>query len=432
MSEEWSRKALGLIEANPDQFMMVFDDTLTLMWIGTGVRNLLGFDGEDKIGRQAWDLIHANDFHLFDQASRAQMTSRSGNYDDGLRRRTLELRLKAFDGTWIRCQLRPCAANVSPFMAAFDVTLRPGRTLFEHAADMLGTDTSLDEILGGLAAAVDESLPRCITSITIGSRNVDRDGVTTPWLPPELVFGRGKGSAVRLMQYRDLDGTAAASTRRISAASAWLVPVMLPGEPRAVGALITLNEILDPPPIDVDQILRPIARLAGVAAHLHTSRAELQHLVATDPLTGVANSRRIEDWSEDFAEMNNIAIARFELLPLRAGSEGLSDRDIEFVMIEVSRRIGSTLRPGDVVARGRGLEFIVVLGGILARMEGERVIQRLRGLVERPIGVGGKIVDIGVDAGLELRQGKEQLDDVLSRAASEMALGGHSRTPVGW
>jgi GGDEF domain-containing protein len=432
MSDDWSRKALELVEGNPDQFMIVFDDTLTLMWIGTGVRNLLGFDGDDKIGRQAWEMVHANDFHLFEQATRAQMSSKP-LHDEGLRRRMIELRLKASDGTWVRCQLRPLASNTSPFMSAFVVTLRPGRTLFEHAIDLLGTETALDDVLTALAAAVDESLPRCITAITIGSRNVDRSGFTPPWLPADLIYGRAKVSTIRLLQYRDLDGTAAASSPRISAASAWLVPVMLPGEPRALGALITLNDILDPPPIDVDQVLRPVARLAGIAAQLHTSRAELQHLLATDHLTGLTNSRRIEDWSDDISKMNNIAIARFELMPLRAGSEGLTDREVDFVMIEVARRIGSTLRPGDVVSRGRGLEFVFVLGSILARVEGERVIQRIRGLVERPIGVGGKIVDIGVDTGLELREGTEELEDVLSRAAQEMALGAsRASAPSGW
>ena len=101
-------------------------------------------------------------------------------------------------------------------------------------------------------------------------------------------------------------------------------------------------------------------------------------------------------------------------------------------MLEVARRISSTLRPGDLVARGTGCDFIIVLGGIVARMEAERVTQRIRGYVERPIGVAGRIIDVALDVGLELRQGGEDLAEVLRRASSEMSSAIRANSSQSW
>lgn len=415
MSNEWSQRALEVIEQQREQFIILLDRSLRLMWIGDGVHDLLGWEGDDKIGRDARAFVHSNDFLLLQQAQ-----FQSNQFP-------IEIRLKGANDEWCPCSLRRLSTTDprTAMYTAYLVSPRRRRSQFELAVDLLGTDTPLDLVLSGLAASVNALLPRTKASIMIGTRTVDATGPSEPWLPPEIVYGNPSHPMVQLITMNDSNRAFERAFRQHAASSAWVVPIHLPSEPRVIGALACLNNILDPSPSEVEEVLKPTARLAGIASKLHTSRAELEHLVATDPVTGLANHRRIDDWITDVGPDVQQVILKIDVLPWASRDERFAARDVDFILVEIARRIASSLRGRDFVTRGEGRDFVVVLSGIVTRADAERVVQRIRTFAERPVGVAGRIVEVGLNMGIETRLAGEAIDDVLLRVASKM----HSADP---
>lgn len=89
------------------------------------------------------------------------------------------------------------------------------------------------------------------------------------------------------------------------------------------------------------------------------------------------------------------------------------------IIITVARRLRGLTRPGDLVARVGGDEFVVVFAGVdleQARTLTARVVESLN----RPAEVGGTQFDLGASVGLAARFAGGCADEVL--AAADAAL----------
>jgi diguanylate cyclase (GGDEF)-like protein len=132
-------------------------------------------------------------------------------------------------------------------------------------------------------------------------------------------------------------------------------------------------------------ILLVIARMAGLVRRIDEQSRQLQHLSRTDPLTGAAN-RRVLD------ERLRLAVARLQRDGV-AFAFGMLDLDHfkdyndtrghtagDALLVEVVRRWHAALREVDLLARYGGEEFAILLPGC-GRDEALAVTERLRAVV---------------------------------------------------
>jgi two-component system cell cycle response regulator len=158
---------------------------------------------------------------------------------------------------------------------------------------------------------------------------------------------------------------------------------------------------------------------------------QLRNMSLTDPLTKLASRRLVEEnldrvvagctRHQEYCAVMLINLDHFNLINERFGYDAGNA-----VLIEVARRLHSTIRSNDIVGRMGGDEFIV----LLERLEtdtgvtGDRVLQianKLIKLINMPIAVNSKGLHVSASVGIRLL-GFEQINTatVISEADSAM------------
>jgi diguanylate cyclase (GGDEF)-like protein len=146
-----------------------------------------------------------------------------------------------------------------------------------------------------------------------------------------------------------------------------------------------------------------VRRVRRSNAELRSSNAELREAGARDPLTGLANRRHFQQAME---QQGAQARVRGEPDTLRGGLllldvdhfKAINDRHGhaagDAVLMEVARRLDTTLRPGDLRVRWGGEEFLVLVTGLpdapeaaLARLE-DVAIRLLQAIGAEPVRTG--------------------------------------------
>lgn len=180
-----------------------------------------------------------------------------------------------------------------------------------------------------------------------------------------------------------------------------------------------------PSTVDPEELalrLSALIRRTRAAEERRLSLRDSLRLAMTDPLTGLHNRRYA------LAELGQIAAAahrdatpfalllidldRFKSVNDRFG-HGIGDQ----VLTEVARRLSANLRPGDLLARIGGEEFLLALPAI-GLTEGRAIAQRLcDGVRAVPIPVpGAPPLVVTVSIGLATGQGGETIDRLIDRA----------------
>jgi len=146
---------------------------------------------------------------------------------------------------------------------------------------------------------------------------------------------------------------------------------------------------------------------------------EISRLLVTDPLTGVANRRRLEEVLDTEIQrcarhdrescVAYVDIDDFKTINDRHGHQA-GDR----VLQEVARAMANHLRANDTIARYGGDEFVLVLPETSSKQV-TQLIDRIRGLIGE-LAVPGISLKPHVSAGIAACQPGETADSILKRA----------------
>jgi diguanylate cyclase (GGDEF)-like protein len=153
---------------------------------------------------------------------------------------------------------------------------------------------------------------------------------------------------------------------------------------------------------------------------------DLSHRAFHDALTGLPNRTLLVDRIQHAlarAERNPEAVAVLfvDLDRFKPINDVLGHDVGDDILIEVSRRIESSLRPGDTVARLAGDEFVVVLEDITSRAEAAHVASRIVEELNRPYEVVGDRVTMTASVGIAFgTPGEVDAEDLVRRA--DMAM----------
>ncbi|MEO0981371.1 MAG: PleD family two-component system response regulator [Pseudomonadota bacterium] len=178
-------------------------------------------------------------------------------------------------------------------------------------------------------------------------------------------------------------------------------------------------------PIDEQELLARIQTQARRKRYIDILRRRVDlgmELAVTDPLTGLHNRRfmtaQIEKWIKR-SEIDGapISVVALDIDHFKQVNDRFGHAAGDEVLREFAHRLGANVRPGDIVCRQGGEEFVVVMPEAKAEtalMVAERV---RRAVAAEPFVVDDKSMKITVSAGVSTTIGEgETSSDLLSRA----------------
>jgi diguanylate cyclase (GGDEF)-like protein/PAS domain S-box-containing protein len=122
--------------------------------------------------------------------------------------------------------------------------------------------------------------------------------------------------------------------------------------------------------------------------------AELKEIAHHDPLTKLPNRLLLADRLHQAIGQSRrlgtrVAICYLDLDGFKAINDSLGHAMGDRLLIEVSDRLGATVRGGDTVARLGGDEFVLLLAGLGDDEECRNALERLLAIVSAPYGIAG-------------------------------------------
>jgi diguanylate cyclase (GGDEF)-like protein/PAS domain S-box-containing protein len=188
---------------------------------------------------------------------------------------------------------------------------------------------------------------------------------------------------------------------------------------------------------------RRAAGFIGTAEDITTRRAweaQLAYQASHDPLTGLANRRRLIETLSDLLDSRRTRDRDFALLfcdldGFKQVNDTLGHDTGDRVLIEVGRRLSTSARDHDLVARIAGDEFVIVLGQIRDAGQAQAAAGRYLAVMSTPVHVGGRTIAVAASIGVALPEPHDTADSLLRAAdqgmyqAKAAGAGGYRLTP---
>jgi diguanylate cyclase (GGDEF)-like protein len=174
------------------------------------------------------------------------------------------------------------------------------------------------------------------------------------------------------------------------------------------------------------RLLSALADSVMTEIALVEANRQLEHSAMHDGLTGLPNRRLLDDrLSRGLARCRrrseDMALMFLDLDGFKAVNDRLGHAAGDRVLVEVSRRLTTVVRPGDTVARYGGDEFVVLCESVGGLADAVEILQRLERTAEAPMDVdAGEPVKVGLSAGLILCDGADRPEDLLRAADTAM------------
>jgi diguanylate cyclase (GGDEF)-like protein len=148
---------------------------------------------------------------------------------------------------------------------------------------------------------------------------------------------------------------------------------------------------------------------------------ELRYLADHDLLTGLPNRRTAVRWLDrclDHEQSDNgIAVLFADLDGFKAVNDRLGHPSGDELLARVARRLATIVRPGDMLCRYGGDEFVLVCSGVDDGEAAVRIAARCVEAVGRPFALQRGDADVSMSIGIALaRPGATTSAEVLDRA----------------
>ena len=156
----------------------------------------------------------------------------------------------------------------------------------------------------------------------------------------------------------------------------------------------------------------------------HETEASLSVRASSDSLTGLANrSYFLDRLAErlDATETDSfVALLFLDLDDFKDVNDSAGHLVGDEVLVEVAHRLAGMTRPGDVLARFGGDEFVVMCDYLTCPAQAEAIASRLIEAVGHSVDVGGITYPVGVSIGIALGSSGSEIDDLMSNADTAM------------
>lgn len=166
------------------------------------------------------------------------------------------------------------------------------------------------------------------------------------------------------------------------------------------------------------------ARLAAMNDRLRGERRRLRRTIDRDELTGAFTRAAFEHQLDRLTSAPDHerpwGLIFCDIDKFKAINDTYGHMVGDLVLATVARRIADSVRPGDVVARVGGDEFIVLCPGLETGDDPRSLVARVDEAVCRPMVVGVRWLSVRVSAGIAVSGPGEPAKDVIRRADRAM------------
>ncbi len=147
--------------------------------------------------------------------------------------------------------------------------------------------------------------------------------------------------------------------------------------------------------------LRTAVRNAAAFAEARRLAVRNTHAALHDPLTGLANRRRLQEYGDSMLPRPTVtALVVLDLDHFREVNEALGHVAGDRLLVEVASRLASVVGPEDLVARLGGDEFAVLLAELASPEIAEQRARELLAVLDDAVDLGGMRVRVEASAGV--------------------------------
>lgn len=153
----------------------------------------------------------------------------------------------------------------------------------------------------------------------------------------------------------------------------------------------------------------------------------LAHRAAHDDLTGLVRRDAAMAWLTETLPEVPVGLIYLDLDGFKAVNDELGHAAGDELLLTVGRRLSRTVRSSDLAARLGGDEFLLLVRDVDNTLQLERLIDRVRTSVERPVRLSVGIAKVGLSAGTAIAIPGDDAAAVLAAADRRMYNDKHTR-----
>jgi diguanylate cyclase (GGDEF)-like protein len=186
----------------------------------------------------------------------------------------------------------------------------------------------------------------------------------------------------------------------------------------AVGNKLRILETTYVPDVQADGSVAGVYGLTHDMTRLKETEEKLSRLARIDSLTGIANRRMFVELLHQAIERSRrhgarLALAYLDIDLFKKINDNHGHAVGDEVLKEFARRLQSTVRATDSVARLSGDEFVIIFDDIHGDADGRALAEKVVAAIRQPFHVGGSELAITTSVGVCLYEGATQTQEQL-------------------
>ncbi len=432
---------MALVAEKTDRVVMVMDRDLRITYVNNAFTELFGYSLAEALGRHPEELLTGE---YTDSEALARFYTRI--YTEGHGREDLLVYDKGGEEVWISANVnadRDENDGVKNFVAVLvDITESKQIHSLQHLTlEKLANDMPVLDVIGDLCRGVEAIAPDVVCSVL----HVDPDGLLHPLGGDRLPSGFST-SIDGLLLGPDVGccGAAAFSGEPVLSIDIATDPKWLPynelplkaglracwstpikaKDGRVIGAIGFYFREARTPTRWHQTIVDNCVHLCALAIERHEARSEIARLAYFDALTKLPNRARLHQVMTQQIEAagadEKIAVMFLDLDHFKDINDTLGHSVGDDLLVSVTQRLCKHIRPGDVLSRQGGDEFVVVLPNCDAD-DAAAIASRLLESFLLPVQLDAKIVPISASIGVSIYpDNARDVDDLLRHADAAM------------